>query len=106
MQWTVETFPGVEGEIEALPDGLQGRMLRLFELIEKLGLDRLHEPQAKHLEGKLWELRVKGPDGIARGIYVAMTGRRVMVLHVFAKKTQKTPGRALGLARKRMEALE
>lgn len=106
MRWSVETFPGVVEEIEALPARLQGRMLRLFDVVESFGLDQLHEPHVKHLDGKLWELRVKGPDGIARGIYVALAGRRVVVLHVFAKKTQKTPPRALALARARLEALE
>ena len=74
--------------------------------VETLGLDRLHEPHAKHLVGKLWELRVKSDEGIARGIYVALAGRRVVVLHVFHKKSQKTPRRSLDLARSRMEALE
>ena len=99
----METFPGVVEELEALPAGLQGRMLRLFDVVENFGLDQLREPHVKHLDGKLWELRVKGSDGIARGIYVALTGRRVVVLHGFAKKTQKTPPRALALARARME---
>jgi phage-related protein len=105
MRWSVETFPGVEAELASLPAGLQGRMLRLFDVIEGYGLDQMRAPHVKHLDGKLWELRIKGPDGIARGIYVALTGRRVMVLHVFVKKTQKTPARALDLARARMEGL-
>ena len=39
---------------------------------------------------------------IARGIYVTAVGRRVVVLHVFAKKSRKTPRRALATARERM----
>lgn len=103
MRWGVEVFPAAVGEIEALPPGLQGRLLRLFDVIEAAGLERLQEPHAKHLEGKLWELRVKSDEGIARGIYVALTGRRVMVLHVFQKKSQKTLRRSLDLARARAE---
>ena len=60
-------------------------------------------PHVRHLEGKLWELRVKAQAGIARGIYVTATGRRVAVPHVFAKKSQKTPRRALDTARERMK---
>ncbi|MCE2461262.1 MAG: type II toxin-antitoxin system RelE/ParE family toxin, partial [Pseudomonadales bacterium] len=41
--------------------------------------------------------------GIARGIYVTATGRRVVVLHVFAKKSRKTPLHALATARERMK---
>ncbi len=74
-----------------------------MEMVESVGLDQLHEPHVKHLDGKLWELRATAPEGIACGIYVAVTGRRVVVLHVFAKKTQKTPKAALELARERMK---
>ena len=74
-----------------------------MEMVERVGLEELREPHVKHLEGKLWELRAKAPEGIARGIYVAVTGRRVVVLHVFTKKSQKTPARALALARERMK---
>ena len=89
-----------------MPPGLQARLIRLIELIENVGLDNLHEPHVKHLEGKLWELRAKASEGIARGIYVTVTGRRVLVLHVFVKKTQKTPSRALAIARQRMKEVK
>lgn len=103
MRWAVETHDAVDAEILALPPGLQARVLRLLELIEAVGLEHLHEPHVKHLEGKLWELRAKAFEGIARGIYVTMTGRRVVVLHVFVKKSQKTPRAALELARARLK---
>ena len=99
MSWTVETLEVVDREIERLPISLQARLLRLFEMVENVGLDNLREPHVKHLEGKLWELRAKAPEGIARGIYVTAVGRRLIVLHVFAKKSQKTPVRSLELAR-------
>ncbi len=102
MLWSVETLEKVDAEIEALPARLRARFLRLLEMVESLGLEALHEPHVKHVEGKLWELRAKAPEGVARGIYVALNGRRVVVLHVFVKKGQKTPLRALELARKRL----
>lgn len=90
MRWSVETLDPVDLEIEALPPGLQARLIRLMETVENVGLEQLREPHVKHLEGKLWELRAKAPEGIARGIYVTITGRRVVILHVFMKKSQKT----------------
>ena len=51
-------------------------------------------------------MRMQGKDGIARAIYFTASGRRVMVLHVFTKKTQKTPQAALMLAYRRKEELE
>lgn len=106
MRWTVETFDGVDAEIEALPPGLQARLIRLMEAVETIGLEQLREPHVKHLEGKLWELRAKASEGIARGIYVTVTGRRVVILHVFVKKSQKTPTTALALARERMKQVK
>ena len=103
MDWTVETVASVDGEIEALPVALRARLVRLLQAVENVGLDALPAPHVKHLEGKLWELRVRAEGGTARGIYVTAAGRRVVILHVFAKKSRKTPRRALETARRRMK---
>ncbi len=63
----------------------------------------MSEPHVKHLEGKVWEIRMTGKDGIARALYVTATGRRVVVVHVFLKKTQKTPRREIDIALRRAE---
>lgn len=105
MGWTVETLAPVDVEIAALPPGLRARILRLLKVIDSFGLDQLREPHAKHLEGKLWELRAKAGEGIALALYVTMTGQRVVVLHVFEKKTQKTPRRAIEIALDRMKRM-
>jgi phage-related protein len=55
----------------------------------------------KHLDKKLWELRITGRDGISRAIYVTASGRRVVILRIFSKKTRKTPLHELELARQR-----
>ena len=102
MGWTVETVSAVDAEIEALPAALRARLVRLLEAVENVGLEALRAPHVRHLEGKLWELRVGADGGAARGIYVTAAGRRVVVLHVFAKKSRKTPRRALATARERM----
>jgi len=107
MHWTVETLiKAVDAELGALPVGLRARLVRLMEIIKAHGIAHLREPHAKHLEGKLWELRAKGGEGIARAIYVTVTGRRVVILHAFVKKSAKTPARALRVARQRLKELE
>lgn len=102
MNWTVETLnQDVDRELEALPKSLKARFIRIAELVEQLGLERVGLPHIKHLEGKLWEMRMNGPEGIARAIYVAVRGKRVVIVHAFTKKTQKTPRKALEIARRR-----
>ncbi len=102
MTWRVEILDAaVAAEIEALPEDIQAAFLRLAERIQAAGLERIREPHVRHLRGKIWEMRLTGRDGIGRAIYVTATGRCVVVLHAFAKKTQKTPARALELAEQR-----
>jgi phage-related protein len=70
-------------------------------LIETVGLERLPSDTVKHLEGKLWEIRVSGISGISRAVYVTASGRRAVIVRAFVKKTQKMPQRELELARQR-----
>jgi phage-related protein len=102
MSWRVEILNEiVAAEIAALPADMQARFVRLAERIVAVGLEGLGEPHAKHLAGKLWELRLTGRDGIARALYVTATGRRVVVVRAFVKKTQKTPPGEIELAMRR-----
>ena len=85
---------------------IQARFRRIVELIQGYGLERVREPHAKHLENSLWEMRMKGKDGISRAIYVTASGRRVVVVRVFVKKTQKTPRREIDLALERAKEVK
>lgn len=102
MEWSVEFLNAdVQAELEALPTDIMASFLRMSRLIQTMGLERMREPYIKHLEGPLWEMHMKGRDGIVRAAYVTASGRRVVVIRVFAKKTQKTPRREINLALKR-----
>jgi phage-related protein len=102
LSWTVHTLNAtVEAELDALPTDMRARLTRLVETIETFGLERLGMPHVRHLEGKLWEMRLTGRDGIARAIYVTASGQRVVIVHAFVKKAQRTPQAALALARRR-----
>jgi phage-related protein len=75
VTWRVEILNDtVAAEIAALPADMQARFLRLSERIGQVGLESLGEPHVRHLEGKLWELRLTGRDGIARALYVTAIG--------------------------------
>jgi phage-related protein len=107
MSWAVvfvnET---AQAEVDALPQDMQTRFARITDLIRDLGLLAMREPYVKHLDGKLWEMRLKGQDGIARSIYVTVTGERAVVLRTFIKKTQKTPRREIQTALARMKEIK
>lgn len=60
------------------------------------------EPLVRHLEGKLWELRRESDGNIYRLIYFFHTGRQIVFLHGFQKKTEKTPRREIDVARQRL----
>ena len=91
----------VRDELEALAVDAKARFRRIVELIQTYGLEQMREPHVKHLEGRLWEMRMKGKDGISRAIYVTARGRRVVVVRVFVKKTKKTPRREINVALER-----
>lgn len=104
--WTVAFVDRTaEEEVEALPSDLRAKFRRTVELIGIRGLQAVHEPYVKHLEDKLWEIRLSGRDGIARSLYVTASGRRVMVLRTFVKKTQKTPRREIEIALQRARTI-
>ena len=104
-EWTLEFY----GEGDASPvadflDGLDPKTRARFRWsMEQLRVrnTQAREPLARHLEGDLWELREESQTNIYRIVYFFFTGRRIVFVHGFQKKTQKTPGRELELARKR-----
>jgi phage-related protein len=107
MAWVVEFLNDeVKEALDELPLDIRASFQRIVELIHSHGLERVREPYVKHLEGPLWEMRLKGRSGIARAVYVTAVGKRIVVVHVFEKKTQKTPRREIMTALKRAKEIE
>lgn len=102
--WKVAIHPLAEAELKTLPADMQARFLHIAELLESFGPTNVGMPHVRPLESKLWEMRMKGRDGIARAVYAAVHDRRLLVLHVFVKKTQATPPAAIETALKRLKA--
>ena len=106
MRWTVETLNAtVDKELDALPTDMRARFVRISELIGAVGLERVGASYVKHLTGPLWEMRLRSKDGIARALYVTIRDKRVIVVRVFIKKTQKTPRREIDLALQRAKEI-
>ncbi|NQZ63521.1 type II toxin-antitoxin system RelE/ParE family toxin [Crocosphaera sp.] len=107
MDWSVETLnETVDEELAALPANMRARFVWISQLITEHGLENLGEPYVKHIEKALWEIRLKGKDGISRALYVTAKPKRVIVVRVFIKKSQKIPRKEIKLALKRAEEIE
>ncbi len=106
MDYIIEYYSeAVQEEILSLPDSLAARYVILTRRITAVG-PNLGSPHTDAFGDGLFELRLKGQEGIARVFFCALLGRRVMMLHSFVKKTQKTPSRQLEVARKRMKEVK
>ena len=104
--WAVELLnETVEAELMTLPKDMQARFLRISELLQNFGPQHVGMPHVRPLGEKLWEMRLTGATGIGRAIYAAASGQRLVILHAFVKKTQKTPPRAIELALKRLRKI-
>jgi phage-related protein len=102
---TVQVIPLAETELMTMPADIQARFVHIAQMLQEFGPQAVGLPHIRFLQDKLWEMRLKGRDGIARAIYVAQTGKQLLVLHVFIKKTEKTPRRALKTAAERLRRI-
>ena len=103
MPHTIEYFnPSVQADLDGWPAGLRARyralVLRMLEHGPDLGM-----PHTRAMGGGLYEIRAKAAEGIGRALYCTRVGQRIVILHAFVKKTDKTPVRDLTLARWRMK---
>jgi phage-related protein len=92
-------------QILALPAGFLARFIRYAEKMELYGPD-LGMPHTRAMGDGLFELRLKAAEGIARVFYCTLVGKRVVMLHHFTKKTDKTPAKELNVARMRKKEIE
>jgi len=106
VQWTIAYYSGaLQEQVLALPAGLLARYLRCTERMETYGPD-LGMPHTRAMGDGLFELRLKAGEGIGRVFYCTLIGRRIVMLHQFVKKSEKTPLRELDVARRRMKEVK
>ncbi|MCB5162338.1 type II toxin-antitoxin system RelE/ParE family toxin [Marinomonas algarum] len=105
MDWEINFYEGVEDQILNMPPKVQARMIKLLELMEKYGAN-LGPPHTQAMGDGLFEIRAKAKEGIGRGLFCYLKGNRIHVLHVFIKKSQKTPKNELKLARERQKEVQ
>jgi len=103
VAWSVTFFNDrVEAEVLTLAPGFVARFIRYAERMELFGPD-LGMPHTRAMGGGLFELRIKAAEGIARVFYCTVIDRRIVILHQFVKKSDKTPPKELEIARRRMK---
>jgi len=106
MSWRITFYSvGLEKEILELPAGFVARFLRYAERMEIYGPD-LGMPHTRAMGDGLFELRLKAAEGIARVLYCTVVARRIVMLHQFVKKSEKTPRRELETAQRRMKEVK
>jgi phage-related protein len=106
--WTVVYYTDENGRcpveefLESLDDKTQ---VQLEWSIKQLRIRNIyaHEPLVRHLGGKLWELREESNTNIYRILYFFFTGRQIVFLHGFQKKSQKTPRKEIEVALQRLD---
>lgn len=95
----------VQEQIFDLPDTLAARYVVLTRRMQAIG-PNLGEPHTKAMGDGLFELRLKGAEGIARVFYCTLIGKRIVMLHSFVKKTDRTPKRELEVAHSRLKEIK
>ena len=107
MDWEIAYYSDdLQQAILEFPAGFQARYIHLTERMLIFG-PHLGMPHTRAMGKGLFELRLKGREGIGRVFFCNRPGRRIMMLHAFVKKSAKTPAKELKVARERMrEVLE
>lgn len=102
--WSIILVAAADGELAELPEELQASFLRIADMLVRVGPQRVAMPHVRPLDGKLWEMRLRGENKIARAIYAMAPRRQLVVVRIFTKKAQKTPRREIRLAEQRFQA--
>jgi len=106
VSWRVTFYSAaLEEEVLQLPAGFVARFLRYAERMEIHGPD-LGMPHTRSMGEGLFELRLKAAEGIARVFYCTLVGRKIVILHQFTKKSEKTPRKELEIAKRRMKEVK
>ncbi len=106
MNWKVTYYSeSVQEEILAMPAGFLARFLRYSDRMEVFGPD-LGMPHTRAMGNGLFEMRLKAAEGIARIFYCTMVGKKIVILHQFIKKSDKTPTRELSTTKRRMKEIK
>jgi len=110
MEWVIEYYVTDNGKypvkdfVDSLSPVGKAKYIFISDLLEQYGI-AVREPYVKAIKGKrkLFEMRIKDKSNIHRIIYFVYTGKTLILLHGFTKKTQRTPAKDIRIAETRMK---
>ena len=103
MNWQIDFYnESVKQDTLSFPKKILAKTISIMELIEELG-PNLGKPYTDSFGDGLFEIRAKGEEGIGRSLFCYATRKRIIILHSFVKKSQKTPKKELEIAKKRQK---
>jgi phage-related protein len=106
MQWEIDFFnDGLMREIEGWPCGIRAVFIRIAQRMRLHG-PHLGMPLTRAFGDGLFEIRANAHDGTGRAFFCLLVGRKILILHCFVKKTDRTPHRELETARRRMREVK
>jgi phage-related protein len=102
MGWEILYYnEKVQELINDWPVGIRAFYARVTERMILFG-PNLGMPFTRSMGKGLFEIRAKGKEGIGRAFFCTISDQKIVILHTFIKKTQKTPKKELDIARRRM----
>mgnify|MGYP001582826837 CR=1 FL=1 len=106
MNYSIAFFNStVESEILEWPHGVQASFAKIAQRMVEYG-PNLGLPYTRAMGDGLFEIRARGAEGIGRAFFCTLAGQRIVILHGFIKKTEKTPMRELTVARQRQSEVQ
>lgn len=88
--------------IDSLPIVVKAECVQIMELLIKEG-HYLRMPYTKKIHPKIWELRMRGKIQIR--ILYCIKNQQAHLLHIFIKKSNKTPKKELSTAINRISKI-
>ena len=102
MDWEILYYnEDVQEAINDWPVGIRAIYARVTERMIIFG-PNLGMPFTRSMGKGLFEIRARGKEGIGRAFFCTIVDQRIIILHAFIKKSQKTPKKELDIARRRM----
>ncbi len=106
MDWEIFYYSDeVQEMIDAWPVGIRAYYAKITERMSVFG-PNLGMPFTRSMGQGLFEIRAKGKEGIGRAFFCMMVEHKIIILHAYIKKSEKTPQRELEVARRRLAEVQ